>query len=129
MAQYIGLVSELESKIYGSYDEEYDSCSNRNIAAAHVASKTRLDKDTQVQRFLLVFLYLSWNGDNWRRNEGWLSSIPECSWFGITCDGKSVTSIDLGFNGLNGAFVPEQLYLESLGESAGQMTERIKLPL
>ena len=53
---------------------------------------------TAQQRYALAVLYFSTNGDGWTDNTGWLSGLPECGWFGVTCDAafiEFVTALDL----------------------------------
>ena len=50
---------------------------------------------TIVQRYALATFYFSTDGEDWENNDRWLSSSDECNWHGITCNGGSVTDIDL----------------------------------
>jgi hypothetical protein len=34
----------------------------------------------RIQRYVLAVFYYSTNGDEWRRNTGWLSDEDECTW-------------------------------------------------
>jgi len=69
-----------------------------------------------LQKYVLLVLYYSTNGENWRWNSGWLSDSDECGWHntagrGNICDELGrVTDIDLRFNNLNGA-LPSELVL------------------
>merc|ERR1712084_80596 len=40
-----------------------------------------------VQRYILALLYLSNGGTNWVNNQNWMSSTPECEWYGVSCKG------------------------------------------
>jgi hypothetical protein len=44
------------------------------------------------QRYGLATFYFATIGNNWIKNDNWLSAKPECEWFGVTCaePGKSV---------------------------------------
>ena len=59
-------------------------------------------------REALVTLYNSTDGDNWRRNDNWLSNKPIGEWFGVfTNERGRVIKLDLAENGLNGPISPE----------------------
>ncbi len=59
-------------------------------------------------REALVALYNSTDGDNWRRNDNWLSNKPIGEWFGVfTNERGRVIKLDLAENGLNGPISPE----------------------
>ena len=59
-------------------------------------------------REALVALYNSTDGDNWRRNDNWLSNKPSGEWFGVfTNERGRVIKLDLAENGLNGPIPPE----------------------
>eukprot|EP00002_Diphylleia_rotans_P021384 TRINITY_DN4162_c0_g1_i1.p1 TRINITY_DN4162_c0_g1~~TRINITY_DN4162_c0_g1_i1.p1 ORF type:complete len:1335 (+),score=143.87 TRINITY_DN4162_c0_g1_i1:63-4067(+) len=74
----------------------------------------------------LLGLYASTNGSYWIDSRGWDSSLPLCSWFGITCNPSctpeqielntcGVYEIDLSGNNLQGTlpelYLPDLLYL------------------
>lgn len=68
------------------------------------------------QKYVLLVLYFSTNGENWRFKKGWLTETDECEWYntagsGYVCDefGR-VTDIDLISNRLNGT-LPSELIL------------------
>ena len=46
---------------------------------------------TVQQRYGLATLYYSTGGAEWVTNDGWIGVLPECQWFGITCDDANVT--------------------------------------
>ena len=59
-------------------------------------------------REALVALYNSTDGDNWRRNDNWLSNKPIGEWFGVfTNERGRVIRLDIAENGLNGPIPPE----------------------
>jgi len=62
-----------------------------------------------VQRYLLAVIYNSMGGDNWINNQNWMTSAPECEWFGVSCDtfDKVISSIDLINNNLVGSIPKE----------------------
>ena len=43
------------------------------------------DRNRLVQRYALLTLWYSLNGDAWVKNDGWLVAEDECSWYGIAC--------------------------------------------
>ena len=65
----------------------------------------------RIQRFGMVTFYYSTGGDNWYRNDHWLSyDISECQWFldQELCDGEGqLVSLDLSSNNLNGTLAQE----------------------
>lgn len=50
----------------------------------------------------LVALYKNTGGDNWTKQDSWLSSKPVSEWYGITITRNRVTSVQLDNNNLNG---------------------------
>lgn len=62
----------------------------------------------------LVALYRATDGDNWHRNQGWLSDLPIGQWLGINVDGTRVIEINLGDNNLRGQIPPEMGQLSEL---------------
>ena len=62
-----------------------------------------------IESAALIALYDSTDGDNWSNNTGW-NGAPgtECSWFGVTCAGDSVTMLSLHGNQLTG-HIPAEL--------------------
>ena len=64
---------------------------------------------------VLVKLYNSTDGDNWRNNENWLSDRPLATWYGVKVDAKGkVTHLDLRGNDLHGRLIPELGQLDRL---------------
>jgi Leucine-rich repeat (LRR) protein len=75
------------------------------------------------QRYaLLTFWFNSNNTDEWINSTGWLDYDDECTWFGISCLDidhgpytgvqRTVTEMDLGYNGISG-IIPSDLGLLS----------------
>ena len=58
------------------------------------------------ERVSLEAIYEATNGQNWTRNDGWMSNETDhCKWHGITCNYEnSVTRIELNGNNLVGQF-------------------------
>jgi hypothetical protein len=82
----------------------------------------------KLQRFALATLYFSTDGDNWRRNDGWLSEENECLWYTASsaspCDDNfSYKSLDLDLNGLSGT-IPTELVLLSNSLSRIDLSSR-----
>lgn len=48
------------------------------------------------QRYSLLTLYYSTQGDNWTNKARWLSGQQECNWAGIDCVNNLVTNVNLG---------------------------------
>ena len=94
------------------------------------------------ERAALIALYNSTDGDNWSNNDGWKTTplhedgfaIPgtECTWYGISCTGDSVTTLDLRSNQLSGS-IPDELgnmaNLEYLYLMGNQLTGSIPVEL
>jgi len=67
------------------------------------------------ERSLLVNLYQQCGGRDWYRHDGWTTDEPVCNWYGINCNTKkSVESIDLGNNNLQGTVHSEIFELTNL---------------
>lgn len=62
----------------------------------------------QRARTVLLDLYNSTNGQNWHVNNGWATTTPHCSWYGIYCEDDSVSRISLQQNNLVGT-IPDSL--------------------
>ena len=72
------------------------------------------------EREILETLYYALDGPNWIDNTNWLDPDESiCNWNGIQCDSlsvKSVTSIDLSYNGLSNEFPSQTYQLPNLKE-------------
>lgn len=67
------------------------------------------------ERSVLVRMYLNDGGNEWANNDGWMSSINHCSWYGISCDPNySTTEIILDDNELEGPFPNDLVTLSAL---------------
>ena len=66
------------------------------------------------QREILVSFYRDFSGDQWYRNDFWLSKTDVCSWYGIACDRGRVVEINLGSNNLRGMLNPDIFLLPEL---------------
>ena len=86
-----------------------------------------------IERAALIALYNSTNGDNWSNNSVWNGALgTECSWYGVTCTGDSVTKLSLSYNQLTGS-IPAELgsltNLQELSLSGNQLTGSIPVEL
>jgi len=97
------------------------------------------------ERNALLALYTSTQGDNWTNRNGWDTQQPgtECTWYGLTCQGDHVFSLNLNDNHLTGPIPPEignlsKLWYLDLGDNRlsgpippqlGQLEELWKLYL
>ncbi|KAG7354035.1 RHS repeat-associated core domain containing protein [Nitzschia inconspicua] len=90
------------------------------LALDWLTNDPNLDQYTEeriLQRFSLATLYFSTDGDNWRRNDRWLSMENECLWYSagssLPCDDNLIyTALNLDLNGLSGT-IPSELALLS----------------
>ncbi len=61
----------------------------------------------QVEYQALIGLYNSTDGDNWYKKDGWLVYETPCYWYGVSCRGGHVISLELPGNYLRGKLPPE----------------------
>ena len=77
----------------------------------------------ETDREALVALYNATDGENWERNDNWLSDAPIGEWYGVTTDDNGpVTSLNLFDMGLSGELPLElgslaNLYVLNLSEN------------
>ena len=77
------------------------------LLAAVVHSETMFAAG-DTDRDALVALYQATDGENWLRNDNWLTDAPIYTWYGVTTDtGGRVVVLDLLENGLSGSIPPE----------------------
>jgi len=55
---------------------------------------------------VLVTLYNTTDGDNWKDNTGWNVTNTPCDWYGVECAGH-VFTLKLSSNQLSGSIPPE----------------------
>lgn len=76
--------------------------------------------ERKIQRYALVTLYYSTNGDGWKYNTDWLSDNNECNWFNtaldVVCSVGTLVGLGLSENCLGGSIPPEIGLLTNLGE-------------
>ena len=41
---------------------------------------------TVTSRFSAALFFYALAGESWTRSDGWLSSLPECEWYQVSCD-------------------------------------------
>jgi len=106
------IMTESDDIVIGELDEIHTCTGPRTLALLHLATSKNTNElpfNELRNRYLLTFLFLSWNGFDWKINSpGWLSDAPICQWFGVSCgeDGE-VISIELDDNRLVGQLEPE----------------------
>lgn len=66
------------------------------------------------ERDVLVKLFYDLEGDNWRRNDFWLTNVDVCDWYGIACVGTNIVEINLRGNNLRGLPGSELFFLPEL---------------
>jgi len=54
----------------------------------------------------LVWLYLHTRGRNWSYQDGWLTEVSPCTWYGVVCTDGHVTELVLNDNNLQGSLPP-----------------------
>ncbi|KAL3798526.1 hypothetical protein HJC23_011830 [Cyclotella cryptica] len=66
------------------------------------------------QRYALATLYFSTGGVQWNNNKGWVTSLDECGWFGVSgcgdANSEAVVSIELVGNNLDGS-IPSEFFV------------------
>jgi len=63
---------------------------------------------------ILVELFEALQGEDWDRNDYWLSKASFCDWYGVACDNGHVASINLVSNNLKGSVPSEIFHLPKL---------------
>jgi hypothetical protein len=141
-ARYTALADTFIPAVFPDFHDSLGTCSPRNQALVWLASGDGISAEPDMrQRYLLALLFITWTGQDWTANTGWLSANTECSWIGITCDGtnqvvkirlpgtnlsgnlssdftliSSLTSLVLDQNGLQGSLPTELVNLSNLGQ-------------
>jgi hypothetical protein len=102
--RYQEFLSTVIPEVKPDFAEPETSCAPINLALVWLAtddySSATTNMVTLTNRYVLALLFHTWSGTNWTTNDGWLSSRSECTWYGITCNGTAITSIELGDNSL-----------------------------
>jgi hypothetical protein len=93
---------------------DWFSCENQNMALMMLASNpssTGAGNEVLLNRYVFNVLFLAMDGGNWIESDGWLEANNDCPccFFGVTCEGDSVVSIELKGNNVSGV-IPSDLY-------------------
>jgi hypothetical protein len=80
-------------------NEKCVKCSSPGIAKYYGSTTCSVPVD---ERMILIILFQQCGGVMWYKNDGWTKRDDYCSWYGIECEGGSVTAINLGSNNLVG---------------------------
>ncbi|MCZ0938705.1 MAG: hypothetical protein OXJ55_08720, partial [Caldilineaceae bacterium] len=66
------------------------------------------ETEPPTDRDVLVALYHATSGDNWVKNDNWMSEAPVDKWYGVVATGNDrVIELMLPENGLSGSIPPE----------------------
>jgi len=99
-----------------------ETTSSEQISVPATVSSATMDYKMQSQA--LVALYEQTDGLHWENSDGWLSDLPACEWYGVTCRGEKVVELELDHNQLNGD-IPSEIsqlaYLENLDLGNNQL--------
>jgi hypothetical protein len=118
--RYSTLMQSFIHEVYPTFNDSINSCSPHNQALVWLASgdgytDPSTDESQLRQRYSLAVVFSLWNGLAWKRSDEWLSSISECSWFGIVCNNfEIVDTMALSNNSLVGELSPAVPLLTSL---------------
>jgi Leucine-rich repeat (LRR) protein len=77
------------------------ACANGIIEARYFGSKECVPEQVNIERSVLMTLYILLNGTEWLDQTNWNSDKSVCTWFGITCNSSAVTEISLEDNNLD----------------------------
>jgi len=72
------------------------------------------DRDTLVQRYVLMTFFFSLSGEIWRDKKGFGSKMHECSWMRLICEDFEVVEIRMATNNLRGQLPTELGLLQNL---------------
>ena len=93
------------------------SCAPENLSLLLLALQDfHVIDEVLLNQYLLNLLYLSTNGSQWKRLDGWLEANETCTccFYGVECEGDSIVSISLALNGLQGTIPPTLSCLTAL---------------
>jgi hypothetical protein len=108
---------------YITDDDPNQACSATNLAVLWITWELRASLNRNVYidfesiqiRFILVLLYFTWSGSNWKNQSGWLSNKTVCEWYGVGCDSqRKVIQLVLYQNNLRGTLESRLSILRSL---------------
>jgi hypothetical protein len=73
----------------------------QNNALLWLSNNINLDAysdEKRIQRYALATFFYSTNGDNWKRNAGWITDVDECDWYNrannLLCVDGSVVQLE-----------------------------------
>ncbi|KAL7519562.1 hypothetical protein ACHAWX_004320 [Stephanocyclus meneghinianus] len=113
--------AELKDKLLTLSSDGGTALSDINSPQFHAYGWLVEDSDGQgyddkrlYQRYALATLYFATGGVQWNNNKGWVTSVDECGWFGISgcgdADNEAVVSIELFGNNLVGP-IPSEFFV------------------
>ena len=76
-----------------------------SVASSSTQTASNLDSEADIQA--LTTLYQQTGGSNWENADGWLSERSPCEWYGITCRGTKIVTLNLSHNQLDGTIPAE----------------------
>ena len=125
LSNYVELRKSFVTSVYEEFDYPIESCKPQNVALLWMATDMVEEKplERMQNRYLLSVLYVSWKGLEWTKDQGWLTSAPECTWTGITCVGTVISAIELFDNNLQGSLVTELGFFTGLGKQQDYCNE------
>ena len=101
-SKYEALKLSFVVNIYGTWDYPVESCEPANQALVWLATVVSDDETDLTQRFVLATLYYNTDGPQWKNNDNWLEQTEPCTWYGVTCAGHVVSTLELENNELDG---------------------------
>jgi hypothetical protein len=106
---------ELDSAAYVGLQDDPTEKPARRAMSWLLFSDGRNVMDETVYRWALASIYYSMGGENWPKQQNWLSDESICEWHGLDCNAFGVlTEIDLSENNLVGQVPLEFAMLETL---------------
>lgn len=105
------------------------ACENGIIEARYFGSKECVPEQIDIERSVLMTLYILLNGKEWFDQTNWNSDKSFCTWFGITCNGSAVTEISLEENNLESSEGDVSALLFSLPQLKSVDIKGNKVPL
>ena len=90
-------------------ENSYQSHAMNWIIEDRLIHEKKYTYDQLQQRYAMYCLHHAAGGHTaWTNSTGWKrKGMPECRWYGVTCENRLVTRIELRNNGLRGTVPPE----------------------
>lgn len=110
-----GFPADFDTEFYIGLQD--DSAANPAARAMSwlLFSDGRNVRDETVYRWALASFYYTMGGENWPKQQNWLSDESICEWHGLTCDAfGALRELDLSQNKLEGQVPLEVAMLEDL---------------